>query len=348
VKRPILSSILAMLVLALAGTPSRAVDGDFLALSRPPFEVLYHPGSQEFAAQVAERARAFADDISARLGLAARGPYRLAVVRDREELAAMMPRGAEPPQWAAALAFPLRGEVLLLTPLALRSQGIDYWQVLHHEMVHLVVGEAAARRETALPRWLDEGLAVWMAGEMDLPRLLHLTWAQVTGSTIPFRELESGFPAEPGRAEVAYAESFLWVQYLAKRFGQGAPAKLLGEYLGGGDLDAALRRAFGAGWDDLAGRYDDYARMKATWIPVAGSTGTVWGVTALLFLFAWRHKRAGESTVRERWAQEDREEREWLWGRRSRRGPAVMEDGRGDKEEGKEGGGDGKGKPTIH
>ncbi len=215
--------------------------------------------------------------------------------------------------------------MFLLSPLALRSQGIDYWQVLHHEMVHLVVGEAAARRETRLPRWLDEGIAVWMAGEMELPRLLHLTWAQLTGATIPFRDLERDFPAEAGRAEVAYAQSYLWVQYLAKRFGRDAPARLLGQYLGDGDLDAALRRAFGMGRDELAGKYDDYARMKATWIPVAGSTGTIWAVTSLLFLYAWRRKRAGERTVRERWAQEDREEREWLLGRRPRRGLRIVE-----------------------
>jgi hypothetical protein len=304
--------LLLLLSLALSPLPAAGASAEWATLAQPPLEVRFHPGNEGFAREAMSRAQALMADISARLGLAARGPYVVWVVRDRDELAALMPRGEAPPSWAAALAFPREGEVFLLTPLALKSEGVDYWQVLHHEMTHLVMGEAAAARETQFPRWLDEGVATWMAGEMSLPRLLHLTWAQITGSDIPFDRLTDGFPAESGRAEVAYAQSFLMVQYLTKRFGPGAVSRLVGEFLRERDLGQAVQRAFGSSWEEIGADYRDYSRMKATWIPVATSTGMVWGATALLFLFTYGRKRARARTVRERWAQEEAEERSWI------------------------------------
>ncbi len=334
--RRLLPLLLLFLLLPAAGSALHQ-DG-WEELSSPPFTIRYRPGSGEFARDVAERAGAFRRDISLRLGLSAQGPFTLTIAQSREELTSLMPGGHAPPTWAAALAFPRRGTVFLLSPGALGPQEGNYWQVVHHEMVHLVVGEAALKRETAFPRWLDEGLATYLAGEMTLPRLLHLGWAQVTGQTIPFGELENDFPEGSGRAEVAYAQSYLFVRYLAQHYGPEAVPKVVAALLREGELDGALRSALGVGWEEALEGYGGYSRFRATWIPVLTSTGTVWGVMTALFLFTYLRKRSVTGETRRRWAEEEAVEDEWI--RVKTREIDGTTGGRGEGDEGA--------KPTLH
>ena len=99
---------------------------------------------------------------------------------------------------------------------AMKSSGRQYWSLLQHEMVHLVIGEAETRQGVNFPRWLSEGVATFISGEMDLSRLLHLSWAQVTRRSISLDTLTVRFPEDPAMAEAAYAQSFLFVQYLMR------------------------------------------------------------------------------------------------------------------------------------
>jgi len=190
--------------------------------------------------------------------------------------------------------------VITLTHLVDRLAGIE---------AALLLGDAETRYGTRLPRWFQEGIATYVSGEMNLSRLIQLGWAQATGAAPDFKELEFSFPSQPSRAGAAYARSYLFVQYLTRRFGPDAVARLVAGSLQKGGLNQGTAAAFDVSLADLLNGFDQYARVKATWIPVITSTATIWGVITLLLFVTWfRKKVQGMRTVMQ-WEREEEEER---------------------------------------
>ena len=298
-----------LLALLLAGaypgrSEHRTTDG-WLSLTRDPIEVRYREPNDRLAQDVMNKGHDFLADVAGFLQLPPGGPYTIILAQSKEEFIELQPTRSPAPEWAGALTYPHFGVVLLMTPGALRSSGTEYWALLQHEMVHLVMGEAEAKHMIRIPRWLSEGVATHISGEMNLSRLLHLSWAQVTGRTIPFERIAEDFPDDPSMAETAYAQSYLFVKYMMRRFGDDAVARLVSSLREEGELARAVNAEFEVSLAELLDGFDQYARVKATWIPVITSTATVWGVITLLFLYSVAGRRFRDRNTLRRWQEEE-------------------------------------------
>lgn len=303
------AAVFAFLLLA-GSVPCHASNGDqgWRTVSSPRLTVRYHGPSDVLAAQVLKRAGNFLESTSRFLGLPWSHPYTIVIARSREEFVELQPTVIPAPEWAGALTYPDLEMVLIMTPGALDTGGSRYWSLLQHEMVHLILGDAESRYGMRLPKWFEEGVATYISGEMSLSRLIHLGWAQATGSAPDFRDLRFNFPDQPGRAAAAYARSYLFIQYLSRRFGKDAVARLLKDSFSRGGIEKGVPVAFGISYGDLLAGFYQYSRVKATWIPVFTSTATLWGVITILFLVTWfRKKIQGMRTMRE-WELEEKEE----------------------------------------
>jgi hypothetical protein len=199
--------------------------------------------------------------------------------------------------------------VLIMTPGAMETGGTRYWSLLQHETAHLLLGDAEARHGTRLPRWFQEGIATYVSGEMSLPRLLQLGWAQATGATPDFRELEFDFPSQPSLAGAAYARSYLFIRYITRRFGEDAAARLVAASLQEGGINQGSAAAFDVSLVELLTGFDQYSRVKATWIPVITSTATIWGLITFLLLITWTRKKVQGMRTMLQWEREEDEER---------------------------------------
>jgi len=308
------------------------VEGEWKVLADPPLEVRYQGKMTALAEDVLERARTFLDEVSNLLGLPQEGPYVIILASSKEEFLELQPASSTAPEWAGALTYPRYGVVLLMTPHAMKSSGRQYWSLLQHEMVHLVIGEAETRQGVNFPRWLSEGVATFISGEMDLSRLLHLSWAQVTRRSISLDTLTVRFPEDPAMAEAAYAQSFLFVQYLMRKFGDDAVADLVTAFLEEGDLARAVNRTFDMSLGQLLDGFYQYTRVKATWVPAITSTAAVWSVITMLFLYTYVGRRLRNYRTMKRWDEE-----EFVESRRNN-----LEDNDDDEEE------KNKIQPTIH
>ena len=299
--------VLAVCVISYPGSAFSQADGgdDWKVVTDPPLEVRYQGREEPLAEDVLERARTFLDEVSNLLGLGQEGPYVIILASSDEEFLELQPVSSTAPEWAGALTYPRYGVVLLKTPGAMKSSGRQYWSLLQHEMVHLVIGEAETKQGVRFPRWLSEGVATFISGEMDLSRLLHLSWAQVTRRAISLDTLASSFPEDPAMAEAAYAQSFLFVQYLMRKFGDEAVADLVTAFLEEGDLARAVNRAFDISLGQLLDGFYQYTRVKATWVPAITSTAAVWGVITMLFLYTYAGRRFRNYRTLKRWDDEE-------------------------------------------
>jgi hypothetical protein len=117
-------------------------------------------------------------------------------------------------------------------------------------MCHLEVHAATVHAELSPPRWLDEGLAMWISGTWDLgfdwraDNSSLLTDAVAAGTLLPLKELESSFPQGPFFA-LAYAQSHSFISWLAKGHGEERLRDLLRRLDRDADFDSAFSAAFG-------------------------------------------------------------------------------------------------------
>ena len=303
----------SVLLLLPALTPSTVLALDngsgWRAVSEGRLTVRFRGPSDVLAIQVLERAGIFLEDTSQFLGLPWLNPYVIVIAGSRDEFVKLQPTVVPAPEWAGALTYPELGMVLIMTPGSMETGGIRYWSLLQHEMAHLLLGDAESRYGTRFPRWFHEGIATYVSGEMNLSRLIQLGWAQATGDTPDFRDLEYTFPEQPSRAGAAYARSYLFIKYLSRRFGEDAVARLIADSLAKGGLGRGVGSAFNMSLAELLKGFDQYARVKATWIPVITSTATIWGVITFLFFVTWYRKKIQGLRTIQRWDLEEEEER---------------------------------------
>ncbi len=284
-------------------------DSGWKSVSDSRLTIRFRGPSDVLANQVLERAGTFLADTSEFLGLPWQSQYSIIIAGSKDEFIELQPTARPAPEWAGALTYPGLGMVLIMTPGAMETGGTRYWSLLQHEMAHLLLGDAESRHNTRLPRWFQEGIATYVSGEMNLSRLVQLGWAQATGATPDFRDLEFTFPKQASHAGAAYARSYLFIRYLSLRFGDDAVAILVAESLQRGGINGGVVAAFDVSLAELLEGFDQYAKVKATWIPIFTSTATIWGVITLLFFITWFRKKVQGMRTIQQWDREEEEER---------------------------------------
>ena len=128
------------------------------------------------------------------------------------------------PAWADGLYDPSLGRIQIPTQGATTDRK---WlaSVLRHEYVHALLHDRFGADNGALPTWLNEGLAVQLAGDV-WPELDQAVSGDTT--VIPLTYLEGSWSALPASAAaVAYAEANSATRYLIERWGMARVDELL-------------------------------------------------------------------------------------------------------------------------
>jgi len=194
--------------------------------------------------------------------------------------------GTPPASWALAIAVPSK-RVMVLRADRLAA-GNDFLEpTLRHELAHLVLGAVARRSGHALPRWLDEGLAMY-AENAAFTRSdeLELGAAASAGTLETFASLERNFPPHAPQAERAYKMSLGFVLWLDRKPG-GAHA-IVAKIDAGARPEDAVREVAGepAGEAEAEWKLDLAARSSVFESLVRSSTFW-WGMVSVLALLAF-------------------------------------------------------------
>jgi hypothetical protein len=180
-------------------------------------------------------------------------------------------------------------------------------QTLIHEYVHVYFGRMMARWPDEvpvrrLPRWMEEGLAMSVAGEAHLWDTAQLRW-QGPSRMIPLIQLGDGFPNDPAGQEQAYRQSIDAVKLLIEEHEGLTP--LIDEI-----VDPARGPKFVAlAWNAQAirgfeSRWHATLRLGWRWMLIFTSGGFMWVIVMVLAAFAWRKRRLRARQRIARWALE--------------------------------------------
>lgn len=167
------------------------------------------------------------------------------------------------PAWADALYDRVLGRIKIPTQGALTDRG---WlkRVLRHEFVHALLHERMGLEIDAVPTWLNEGLAMQLAGDSwsDLDRLARGGELRL----MPLSALEQGWGTLPMEvASLAYLEANSATRYMVKRFGMARVREILDLLKSGHHISGAIHTKLMIPYDVFQKRWtqDLDARLTA-------------------------------------------------------------------------------------
>ncbi len=207
------------------------------------------------ALSIAEEAMASAAEL---LGVGAVEPVDFLLYTDTREFRQAM--GPATRENIGGQAHPgIRTLFGLVEPRQIDSDWAD--ELITHELAHLVFHEAVDNPYQYPPRWLNEGLAVYLSKGFDDGDRRQVQGAAGGGTIIPLEGLGGQFPTRPGRQRLAYAESISAVAFFVETYGQDRLVQLIRSFGEGTGLDAAFEAATGA----------DFASFDAAWLASLGA-----------------------------------------------------------------------------
>ena len=263
----------------------------------------YPPGVRERVQPLIAQADDARADLKARLGQNVLDAVWVYIARTPGEMATLAPPNAPYPKYAAGVAYSQLGLILLtITPVEPGATH-DLNQIFRHELAHVALHDAAPARP--LPRWFNEGFAVFVSGESSFVRMQTLFKATVSDNLIPLRQLEHSFPADAAKADVAYAEAADVVRFLVRQQDRHRFTSMVERVKKGQAFESALSDAYGTDLSNLEYEWrEDVARRYTFW-PVFFSGSMVWGLALGLFVWGWRRKKKQSKKTLERWAREE-------------------------------------------
>jgi hypothetical protein len=230
----------------------RTVEGDVVRMH-------WYAGSDAFGRQALEIAEDGVQRAATLLGVDERDPIDFFIYADVEPFYdAIGPASREN---VGGVAYPgSRTMLARIDPAGIGEAWIR--TVIPHELSHIVFGSAVDNPYHSPPKWMNEGLAVYLSekGYSDDERAA-VDEAVDRGTLMPLSALVGQFPTSYERFTLGYSEGVSAIDYLVRSYGQDKLVEVIRSYADGVSDDEAFEGALGV---DLAG-------FEAGWLADLGA-----------------------------------------------------------------------------
>ncbi|MBW1810148.1 MAG: hypothetical protein JRJ87_18265 [Deltaproteobacteria bacterium] len=213
---------------------------------------------------------------------------KIVVAGDFDDMQAAAPAGVQIPAWAAGVAFP-RDNLILLRVKGDSPQASKIEQVFTHEWAHLALAYAVDFRK--IPRWFNEGFAMYHSGEWSFSRTTTLASGVVSKRIFSLQSLTDFFPEKLSQVELAYAQSIDFVGFLLGEYGQEPFGQLIELLAQGWSFISALEEAYDSSLAEIEDQWRQDLKLRYTWIPLITGAATFWFLASLIFILAYLKKR---------------------------------------------------------
>lgn len=136
----------------------------------------------------------------------------------------------------------------------------DWLRVFRHEYAHTIT---LSKTRNRIPHWFTEAAAVYSEqAPRDFSRSQLLTQALLNGSLFDMREINLAFARGPSRPQ-AYAQGHWMYEFIAERWGDSAPLRLMDAYATGMREDTAMTEVLGISQRDFFEQFQQWAYEDA-------------------------------------------------------------------------------------
>ncbi len=214
------------------------------------------------------------------------------------------PEARHAPSWAVAYALGGAGLVVLIPSRVPGYPDHTLETVLRHEVAHVLIARAARRR--GVPRWFNEGLAIYGARDWGFEDRARLTLATVRRGGVALADLDQRFAGGRHSAAGAYALSAAFVRFLLDQHGPFVASRIFDQLAQGHAFDLAFRRAVGNSLETEEIRFWRHLDIWNKWVPLLSSSTTLWLLITMLALWAFKRRRERDAEQLAAWDEEER------------------------------------------
>jgi len=216
------------------------------------------------------------------------------------------PVARQTPTWVSGFANGQSRTIVLFPERVSRYPDDSLHTLVHHEVTHVLVAEAARGRP--VPRWFNEGVATVAAREWGIEDRARYAAAVVGRGPRTTDALDQGFAEGGRRVARSYALSGAFVRWLRVEYGELVTARILGLLSRDMSFREAFVRATGDTLEQVEYRFFVREALWHTWVPFLTSSGLLWAAITALALVAIRRRRTKSAAMREQWeAEEERD-----------------------------------------
>jgi hypothetical protein len=224
-----------------------------------PVTLHWDTGDETFARHALEVGVHAIDQAAELLGVADVQPVDFFVYDTSEALYGAMGPGTR--ENVGGQANPLiRTMVGVIRPEDVDSDWVDV--LVTHELTHMVFSDATDNPYRQPPRWLNEGLAVYLAEGYSVGDRAQVADAAGRNALTPLSAIAGLFPTTYDRFSLAYAQSVSAVDFFIDTYGRDTLVRLIGSYRDGVTDDEAFEAATGA----------DFRAFDDAWLAAQGVT----------------------------------------------------------------------------
>jgi hypothetical protein len=214
---------------------------EWQTLAQDQVVVHWYAGDQAFGQSAADVANGAIDEASQLLGVTLDKPVDLFVYNTEDDMRSAISPSREN---VAGEAHPDIDTMYVWIP---SNEGAETFAgtLIRHELTHLVFHRAVDNPYHGVPRWLDEGTAVYLSeGYTDYWKNF-VNGGIASHSLIPLNGLAGLFPSVQAEFYLAYGESVAAVDYFVRTYGDETFWNLVKSYANGVSDDEAFTAATG-------------------------------------------------------------------------------------------------------
>ncbi|MDI6735869.1 MAG: peptidase MA family metallohydrolase [bacterium] len=263
----------------------------------------------ELDKKVAERTIQIAEDayrtITAEFEITPEKPTSIFVFPSRKEI-----NNAGLQDWAVGQASVTRQAsgcdniILIQSPRS--NLRITLEKIIRHELTHIVLG--AVFKKGYLPRWLNEGLAMYEAKEWEFANNIKVGETYLTKKLFPLSCITYTFPNDEAQAQLAYAQSFDVLLFMMNKYGKDKIIRLIKELASGTELDLAFKKSLGVNLSELEIAWQKSLKKRFNWVCVITNSYLIWIMFPVLCLVVYIIKRHQVIKKLKRWEEEEGED----------------------------------------
>ncbi len=207
------------------------------------------------------------------------------------------------PEWGTGAALPGRRLVIIAYSNVRERTPEELDRVLRHEFAHVLLGSL----QVPIPRWFDEGHAMFRSQLPSPDMHLALSRAALFDRLLPLPALADSFPASEPLARLAYAESYDAIRWIEERYGPQALPWILSDLAVGRTFPDALERGTGLTPALFAAVWKGEVRSRFNLIDVLGESGVLWALVGVVLVVGAILKRARGARRSALWEDDDSE-----------------------------------------
>ncbi len=196
------------------------------------------------------------------------------------------------PDWGIGCAIPNKHTIILKSPRIIKYP-VNIRTLVAHEISHIVLGNLTP---VEIPRWFDEGMAMYESCEWEIGESVWLSWANFNHSILPLSTIETHFPQNTKKAKLAYVESFSTIAFIINQFGEESLKELIQALHSAGatsHFDQILQKVLGLNSIDFAQEWEKWVEHRYNGFNVFFNTffpGTLLLVIFFLVIFLKRRR----------------------------------------------------------